>query len=146
MLTIQDLRKTYITTGKNIVLTLWTFVSQVMSLLFNALSRFVITFLPRNKRLISWPQSLSSVILKHKKIKSVTASTLFPFYFHEHGTSTRCHYLIFFNVEFQVNFFTFPFHPHQEALSSSSLSPIRVLLSAYLRLFGISPSNLYSSL
>ena len=66
----------YLTTGKTIALTIWTFVSKVMSLLFNTLSRFIIAFLPRSKcLLISWLQSLSAVILKPKKIKSVTAST-----------------------------------------------------------------------
>ena len=61
----------YMTTGKTIVLTLWTFVGIVMSLLFNMLSIFVIAFLPRSKSLlISWLQSLSTVILKPKKIKS----------------------------------------------------------------------------
>ena len=66
----------YMTTGKSIALTIWTFVSKVMSLLFKILSRFVIGFLPRSKLLlISWVQSLSAVILKPKKIKSVTAST-----------------------------------------------------------------------
>ena len=60
------------TTGKTIALTRWTFVSKVMSLLFNMLSRFVIAFLPRSKSLsISWLQSLSAVTLEPKKIKSV---------------------------------------------------------------------------
>ena len=63
----------YMTTGKTIALTIWIFVSKVMSLLFNMLSRFVIAFLPRSKCLfISWLQSLSTVMLEHKKIKSVT--------------------------------------------------------------------------
>ena len=63
------------TTGKAIALTRQTFVSKLMSLLFNMLSRFVIAFLPRSKRLlISWLQSLSSVILEPNKIKSVTVS------------------------------------------------------------------------
>ena len=67
------------TTGTTIVLTRWTLVSKVMSLLFNMLSRFIITFLPRNKRLlISWLQSPSTVILEPKKIKSITASTFLP--------------------------------------------------------------------
>ena len=62
-------------TGKNIVLSIRTFVSKVMSLLFNTLSRFVIAFLPKGKRLlISWLQSSSAVILELKKIKSVTVS------------------------------------------------------------------------
>ena len=65
----------YMTTGKTITLTRWTFVSQVMSLLFNMLSGLVITFLLRSKHLlISWLQSPSSVILEPKKIKSVTVS------------------------------------------------------------------------
>ena len=58
----------YMTTGKTIALTRWTFVDKVMSLLFNMLSRLVITFLPRSKRLlISWLQSPSAVILEHPK-------------------------------------------------------------------------------
>jgi len=65
----------YMTTGKTIVLTRWTFVGKVMSLLLNMLSRLVITFLPRSKRLlISWLQSPSAVILETKKIKSDTVS------------------------------------------------------------------------
>ena len=63
------------TTGKTIALTRWTFVVKVMSLLFNMLSRLVITFLPRRKRLlISWLQSPSAVILEPPKIKSATVS------------------------------------------------------------------------
>ena len=65
----------YMTTGKTIALTRWTFVSKVMSLLFNMLSRLVIPFLPRSKHLlISWLQSPYAVILEPKKIKSVTVS------------------------------------------------------------------------
>ena len=66
----------YMTTGKTIALTVLTFVSKLISLLFNMLSRFVIAFLPRSKDLlISWLQSLSVLILEPKKIKSVTVST-----------------------------------------------------------------------
>ena len=69
----------YMTTEKTIALTRWTFVGKVMSLLFNMLSRSVITFLPRSKRLlISWLQSPSAVILEPKKIKSVTVSIVSP--------------------------------------------------------------------
>ena len=69
----------YMTTGKTIALTRWTFVGKVMSLLFNMLSRMVITFLPRSKRLlISWLQSSSAVILEPPKIKSDTVSTVSP--------------------------------------------------------------------
>ena len=65
------------TTGKTIALTRQTFVGKVMSLLFNMLSRFVLTFLPRIKHLlISWLQSLSAVILEPRKIKSATVSTV----------------------------------------------------------------------
>ena len=67
----------YMTTGKPIALTRWTFVSKVMSLLFNILSRLVMTFLPRNKcLLISWLQSQSPGILEPPKIKSYTVSTV----------------------------------------------------------------------
>ena len=67
------------TTGKTMALTRWTFVGKVMSLLFNMLSRLVITFLPRSKRLlISWLQSPSAVILEPRKIKSDTVSTVSP--------------------------------------------------------------------
>ena len=67
------------TTGKTIVLTRWTFVGKVMFLLFNMLSRLVITFLPSSKRLlISWLRSLSAVILEPKKIKSLTVSIISP--------------------------------------------------------------------
>ena len=74
----------YMTTGKTIALTRWTFVGKVMSLLLNMLSRLVITFLPRTKRLlISWLQSPSAVILETKKIKSATVSTVSPSICHE---------------------------------------------------------------
>ena len=74
----------YMTTGKTIALTIWTFVRNVMSLLFSTLSRFVIVFLPRSKHLlISWLQSPSAVILEPKKIKSVTVSILSPSVHHE---------------------------------------------------------------
>ena len=70
---------TSIHTGKTIALTRWTFVGKVMSLLFNMLSRLVITFLPRSKRfLISWLKSPSAVILEPRKIKSATLSTVSP--------------------------------------------------------------------
>ena len=65
----------YMTTGKTIALTRWTFVDKAMSLLFNMLSRLVITFLPKSKHLlISWLQSPSAVILEPQKIKSDTVS------------------------------------------------------------------------
>ena len=74
----------YMTTGKNIALTRWTFVGKIMSLLFNMLPRLVIAFLPRSKcLLISWLESPSAVILEPKRIKSVTISIVYPSICHE---------------------------------------------------------------
>ena len=74
----------YMTTGKIIALTRWTFVGKVISLLFNMLSRLVIGFLPRSKcLLISWLQSPSAVILEPKKIKSLTVSIVSPSICHQ---------------------------------------------------------------
>ena len=76
---VVQLSQPYMTTGKTIALTRWTFVGKVMSLLFNVLSRLVIAFLPRSKRLlISWLQSPSAVILEQEKIKSLTVSIVSP--------------------------------------------------------------------
>ena len=81
---IVQLSHPYMTTGKTIALTSQTFVSKVMSLLFNTLSRFVITFLSRSKHLlISWLQSPSAVILEPKKMKSDNVSTFPPSICHE---------------------------------------------------------------
>ena len=81
---IVQLSHPYMTTGKTIVLTRQTFVEKIMSLLFNMLSRLVITFLPRSTcLLISWLQSLAAVIFEPKKIKSVTVSIVSPSIFHE---------------------------------------------------------------
>ena len=68
---------------KNIVLTRWTFVGKVMAQLYNMLSKFIITLLPRSSLLISWQQSPSAVILEPKKIKSVTFSIASPPFCHE---------------------------------------------------------------
>ena len=86
----------YMTTGKTIALTRRTFVDKIMSLLFNTLSRFAITFIPRSKYLlISWLQSPSTVIWEPKKIKSLTVSPIYlPW-----SDGTRCHDLHFLNVE-----------------------------------------------
>src|SRR5574340_1050820 len=81
---IVQLSHPYMTTGKTIALTRQTFVDKVMSPLFNMLSRLVITFLPRSKRLlISWLQSPSAVIVEPPKIKSATVSTVYPSICHE---------------------------------------------------------------
>ena len=77
--------------GKTIALTRWTFVGKAISLLLNMLSRLVITFLPRSKRLlISWLQSPSAVILEPKEIRSDTVSTVSP---------SVCHEVSFLNVD-----------------------------------------------
>ena len=94
---IGQLSHPYMTIGKTIALTRLTFVSKVRSLLFNMLSRLVIAFhLRRRRLLILWLQSPSAVILEPKKIKSVTVSIVFPSTCHE----VICHHLQFLNVEF----------------------------------------------
>ena len=81
---IVQLSHPYMTAGKTIALTKWTFVSKVMSLLFNMLSSLVIVFLPRSKHLlISWLQLPSAVIWEPKNVKSVTVSIVSPFICHE---------------------------------------------------------------
>ena len=81
---IVQLSHQYMTTRKTIALTSWTFVGKVMSLLFNMLSRLVITFLPRSKHLlISWLKLPSAVILEYPKIKSATVPTVSPSICHE---------------------------------------------------------------
>ena len=90
---IVQLSHPYMTTGQTVALTRRTFVGKVMSLLFNMLSRLVISILPRSKRLlISWLQSPSAVILEPKNIKSATVS---PSICH----NTGCHDLSFLNIE-----------------------------------------------
>ena len=121
------------------VLTRRTFVGRVISLLFNMLSRLVITFLPRSKHLlISWLQSPSAVILEPRKIKSDTVYC-FPIDF-PWSDGTRCHDLRFLNVKptFSLSSFTFI----KRLFSSSSLSAIRVVSSAYLRFLIFLPAIL----
>ena len=87
---IVQLSHPYMSTGKTIALTRWNFIGKVMSLLFNMLSRLVITFLPRSKLLlISWLQSPSAVILEPQKIKSAIVSTVSPSICHERDGNTR---------------------------------------------------------
>src|SRR5574338_659329 len=132
----------YMTTGKTIALTRRTFVGKVMSLLFSMLSRLVITFLPRSKRLlISWLQSPSAVILDPPKIKSDIVSTVSPSISHEvMGPDTMIFIfrMLSFKPTFSLSFFTFI----KRLLSSSSLSAIRVVSSAYLRLLIFLPAIL----
>ena len=99
LFTVQ-LSHPYMKTGKTVALTRWTFVGKVMSLLLNMLSRLVITFLPRSKRLlISWLQSPSAVILEPPKNKVWHCFHCFPIYF-PWSDGTGCHDLRFLNVEF----------------------------------------------
>ena len=121
------------TIGKTIALSIPTFVSKVMSLLFNMLSSLFIAFLPRSKHLlISWLQSPSAVILGPKKIKSLTVSIVSPSMCHE-MTGPDAKIFIFwvltFKPAFSLSFFTYI----KRLFSSSSLSAIRVS-SAYLKL------------
>ena len=118
------------TTGKTTALTRWTFVSKEMSLL----SRLVITFLPRSKHLlISWLQSPSAVILEPKKIKSATVSTVSPSICHK-VVGPDAMILVFWMLSFKPTFSLSSFTFIKRLFSSSSLSAIRVVSSACLRL------------
>ena len=122
------------TAGKTIALTRQTFVGKGMSLLFNMLSSLVITFLPRSKcLLISWLQSSSAVILETKKIKSATVSTVSPSICHE-VMGPDAIILVFWMLSFKPTFPLLSFTFIKRLFSSSSLSAIRVVSSAYLRL------------
>ena len=129
---IVQLLHPYMTTGKTIALTRLTFGGKVMSLLFNMLSRLVIIFLPKSKCLLtSWLQSSSAVILEPTKIKSATVSAVSPPICHV-VMGAEAMIFVFCTLSFKPTFshssFTF------KRLVSSSLSAIRVVLSAYLRL------------
>ena len=101
---------------------------------FNMLSRLVIAFLPRSKSLLtSWLQSPSAVILEPPKYKVCHCFHFFPIYL-LWSDWTRCHDLSFLNVEFWASFFSLLFTFIKRLFSSSSLSAIRVVSSAYLRL------------
>ena len=129
------------TTGKTIALTRRTFVGKETSLIFNILSKLVIAFLPRSKHpLSSWLQSPSAVTLKPKKIKSVTVSTVSPSICHE-VMRPDAMILVFWMLSckptFSLSSFTF-----FKRLFNSSLSAIRVVSSAYLRLLIFLPAIL----
>ena len=128
---IDQLSHLYMTTGKTIALTRWTFVGKVMSLLFNMPSRLVIAFLPRSKHLsVSWLQSSSAVIFESPKVKSLTVS---PFICHE-VLGPDAMILVFWMLSFKTAFSLSSFTFIKRLFSSSSLSAIRVVSSAYLRL------------
>ena len=107
---VVQLSHPYMTTGKTIALTRWTFVGKIISLLFNILSRFVIAFLPRSKRLlISWLKSPSTMLLEPKKIKSVTVSIVSPCICHE-VIGPDAMIFVFWMLGFKPAFSTLLFH------------------------------------
>ena len=120
-----QLSHSYTITGKTKALTIWTFVSKVMSLLLNMLSRLIITFLPRSKcLLISWLQSLSAVFLVPKKIKSATIESISPSIWHQvmgSGATVLVFWMLSFKSDFSLSSFTL----FKRLFSSSSLYAIR---------------------
>ena len=129
---VVQLSHPYMNTGKTIALTRQTFVGKVMSLLFNMLSRLVITFLPRSKSLlISWLQSPSAVILEPGKLKSVTVSTVSPSICHEvMGPDAMILVLHLLSTEFFCSFgsiFMLPiYQPIWDLLHSSQTSDLDI--------------------
>ena len=139
---IVQLSHPYKTSGKTIALARWTFVRKVTSLLFNMLSRLVITFLPKSKRLsISWLQSPTAVILEPQKVKFVTVS---PSICHE-VMGLDAMILVFWMLTFKPTFSLSSFIFMNSLFTSSSLSAIRVVSSAYLRLLIFFPAILISA-
>ena len=123
----------YMTTGKIIALTRWTFADKVMSLIFNMLSRLVITFLPRSKHLnFMAAVTICSDFGAPQNIKSLTVSTVSPSICHEvmgPDAMILVFWMLSFKPTFSLSSFTF-----SKRLFSSSLSAIRMVSSAYLRL------------
>ena len=139
---IVQLSHPYMTTGNTIDLTRRTFVDKVMSLLFNILSRLVITFLPRSKcLLISWLQSPSAMVLAPKKIKFDTVYTASPFICHE-VMGLDAMILVFWMLNFKPTSSLSSFTFIKRHFSSSSLPAIRVVSSAHLRLLIFLPAIL----
>ena len=134
----------YMTTGKTIALTRRTFVDKVMSLFFNMLSRLVITFLPRSKcLLISWLQSPSAVIWENKKIVSHRFHC-FPIYL-PWSNGPDAIILVFWMLSFKPTFSLSSFTLIKRLYSSPSLSAIRMMSSAYLRILIFLPEILIPS-
>ena len=132
----------YMTTGKAIALTLGTFVSEMMSLLFNTLSRFVIVFLLGSKcLLISWLQSPSAMILEPKKRKSVTASTFLLSICHEVMGPDAIIFVFFLMLSFKPAFSLSYFVLIHSLASSFSLLSIIVVI-VRISDVGISPGSL----
>ena len=138
---IVQLSHPYMTTGKTIALTRRKFVDKVMSLLFNMLSRLVITFLPRSKSLlISWLQSPSAVIMEPRKIKSATVSTVSTSICHE-MMGRDAMILVFWMLSFKPTF-----HSHQEVLYFFFTFYPKGGVIHISEVIDISPGNLDSSL
>ena len=137
-----QLLQLYMTTGKTLALTKQTFVGKVMSLLFNTMSRFVIAFFPRSTcLLISWLYLLSAVILESKKIKSLTVSIFSPSLCLE-VMKPDAMILVFWMLTLRPAFSLSSFTFIRRLFSSSLLSAIRVVSSAYLRLLIFLPAIL----
>ena len=132
-------------TGKTIALTRWTFVGKVMSMFLNMLSRLIIAFLPRSRcLLISWLQSPSAVILKPKKIKSVTVPIVSLSICHE-VMEPDAMVLVFWMLSFKPTFSLSSFTFIKRLFSFSLLSAISMLSSVYLRLLIFFPTILISA-
>ena len=132
---IFQLSHPYLTTGKTIALTRWTFVGKVMSFLFNMLSKLVIAFLPRSKRLlISCVQSPSAVFLESKKIKSDTVSFPTPPSICHEVMGVDAMILVFWMLSFKPAFSLSSLTFIKRRFKSSSLSAVWVVSCAYMRL------------
>ena len=143
---IVQLSHPYMTTEKTIALTRHTFVGRVMSLLFNKLSRLVITFLPRSKHLlISWLQSSFAVILEPPPKKSNTVSTVSPSICHD-VIGPDAMILVFWMLSFKPTFSLSSFTFIKRLFSSSSLSAIKGGVICISEVIDISPGNPDSSL
>ena len=129
---IVQLSHPYMTTGKTIALTRWTFVGKVMSLLFNMLSRLLIAFLPKSKcLLISWLQSPSAVTLESRKIKSVIVSTVSPSICHE-VMGLDAMILVFWMLSFKPTFplSSFTFIKRYVVTIKTDLRPVATVMRA----------------
>ena len=137
-----QLSYSHMTTGKTTAFTRWIFVSKAMSLLFNMLSRLVIAFLPRSKRLlISWLQSPSAVILEPLKMNSLAVSIVSPSICHE-VMGPDAMILLFRMLSFKSTFSLSSLTFIKTFFHSSSFSAIKMVSSAYLRLLIFLPAIL----
>ena len=142
---IVQLPQPYMTIGKTIALTRWTFVGKVISLLFNMLSRLVIIFLPKsNHLLISWLQSPSAVTLEPPKIKSATVFIV-PISICHAVMGPDAMILVFWMLSFKPTFFTLFFHFRQEAFYFLFTFCHQCGVVCISKIIAASPGNLDSS-